>query len=560
MATYSHQTPIRRTYLTNTSNLYSLTITAPFHLFHHASRPESNETISDIHISPRDIVRIIKKLKLNSAAGPDRLPPIFFKNTTNNIAFPLTIIFQSFIDLQQLPNEWKHSIITPKFKKGQTSSPANYRPIALTCTCCKILESIISSALTEFLLIHNLISKQQHGFLKRHSTATNLLESLNDWTLSFANKQTTIVAYIDFQRAFDSISHSKLIHKLMSYGISGNLLYWIQSFLTHRTQSVRVGSCLSNSCSVSSGVPQGSVLGPLLFLLFINDISDPFGNEISSELFADDIKIYTVLTHPDSFLNFQKHLDSIHLWSSLWQLPISHSKSNCFEISSRPTLISSTTFNISGFPLTSISSVIDLGIRFDRNLKFSVHINETITRANQRAHLIFRSFLSKNATSLIHAYKTYVRPLLEYNTTVWSPSLVGPITALEGVQRHFTKRLVGFDSLSYAERLTKSNLQSLEHRRLMSDLIACFNIVHGYSALCFNDFFSFSHNPSSRGHPLRLSIPLSKTNTDKHFFSNRVVIPWNSLPADLVTTTCPKSFKNQLGKINLSKFLIFPTI
>ena len=250
---------------------------------------------------------------------------------------------------------------------------------------------------------------------------------------SHLRTKTTIVAYIDFQRAFDSISHSKLIHKLMSYCISGNLLYWIQSFLTHRTQSVRVGSCLSNSCSVSSGVPQGSVLGPLLFLLFINDISDQFGNEISSELFADDIKIYTVLSHPDSFLDFQKHLDSIHLWSSLWQLPISHSKSNCFEISYRPALISSTTFNISGFPLTSISSVIDLGIRFDHNLKFSVHINETITRANQRAHLIFRSFLSKNPTSLVHAYKTYVRPLLEYNTTVWSPSLVGPITALEGV-------------------------------------------------------------------------------------------------------------------------------
>ena len=198
------------------------------------------------------------------------------------------------IHLRSLPHEWKHSILTPKFKKGDPSDPSNYRPIALTCTCCKLLESLITSNLVNFLLTHKLISKSQHGFMKRHSTCTNLLESLKDWTLSLSNRKSVIVGYIDFQRAFDSISHAKLIHKLISYGIDGNLLYWIQAFLSDRTQSVRIGSTLSSSCMVTSGVPQGSVLGPILFNIFINDITDSVQDHVTVKLFADDVKLYSL--------------------------------------------------------------------------------------------------------------------------------------------------------------------------------------------------------------------------------------------------------------------------
>ena len=138
------------------------------------------------------------------------------------------ILFRSLIDLHDLPSEWKHSIVTPIYKKGSPSAPSNYRPIALTCSCCKILESLIVSDLLYFLQSHNLISKHQHGFLKHHSTCSNLLESLNDWTLSLSNRKCVVVAYIDFARAFDSISYPKLFIKLAAYGIGGNLLFWIK--------------------------------------------------------------------------------------------------------------------------------------------------------------------------------------------------------------------------------------------------------------------------------------------------------------------------------------------
>ena len=255
----------------------------------------------------------------------------------------------------------------------------------------------------------------------------------------------------------------------------------------------------------------------------------------------------------------QNHLDLINAWSSEWQLPISHSKCKCIRNWQTLPPLNNHTFHTSSTPLTSLQSTSDLGITIDNTLSFNIHIQGIIFRANQRSHLIHRCFLSKNANSLLRAYKVYVRPLLEYITPAWSPQEIGLINSVEAVQRSFTKRLSGLRDTSYANRLSLLGLQSLDHRRLISDLATCFSIVHGNSPLEFAHFFTFSHNPSSRGHSLRLSIPLVKTNSAKYVFSSRVVQPWNSLPADVVTTTYVKLFKRKLAKLNLSKFLILPT-
>ena len=423
-------------------------------------------------------------------------------------------------------------------------------------TCCKILECVVASEIICFLNSHNLITKQQHGFLQKHSTVTNLLESVNDWTFSLSNRKSVVIAYIDFKRAFDAVSHSKLIHKLAAYGIHGNLLFWIASFLSNRKQYVRVGSSLSSLSLVTSGVPQGSVIGHLLFNLFINDITDNLDSSTTSKIFADDIKLYTEFSTTISPQHLQTHLDLINQWSITWQLPISHSKCNILVLG-RHAL--NQPFSISDVIVPTVDFNLDLGVTVDSDLKFTTHITNIVKKAKQRSALIHRCFLSRNIPSLIRAFQTYVRPIVEYATHIWSPHFLNSINLIESVQRSFTKRLPGLGDFSCHERLSILELKSLEHRRFIFDLILCYNIVHGHNSLSFNDFFSFFNNPSSRGHSLKLAFPTVKSDTRKYFFSTRVVKIWNALPTNIVHAPSTHSFKSLLSYHDLTNFLVIPT-
>jgi hypothetical protein len=187
----------------------------------------------------------------------------FFKECSLWLCEPLAYVFQSCFDHSYLPPVWLRAYITPAFKKGDAADPQNYRPIALTCIMCKLMEHIIKDQLLGYLLNKNLISKQQHAFIIKHSTASNLLECIHDWSVALNDSNSVDVIYIDFKRAFDSIVYSKLIHKLTCYGISGKLLAWISAFLHNRLQSVVIENTNSTYVDVISGVPQGSVLGPI---------------------------------------------------------------------------------------------------------------------------------------------------------------------------------------------------------------------------------------------------------------------------------------------------------
>ena len=405
--------------------------------------------------------------------------------------------------------------------------------------------------LLEYLNIHKLISKCQHGFLQKHSCVTNLLESCRDWSISLAAHTSVVVANIDFQRAFDTVSHTKLLHKLSGYGIHGNLFHWISSFLSDRLQRVKVGSSVSKYCSVCSGIPQGSVIGPLLFNLFINDITDNLNPSVTVKLFADDVTMYSNICHENSCSDFQSSLNLIKQWSHDWQLIISVVKSNIIIMGSN---IDADFFLDDTKPLTCVDSLKSLGVTLN-SLTFSDHINDIVTRAKRSASLIFRCFNSHHVPSLTNAFKIYVRPMVEYATPVWSPYTVQSITQVEDVQRAFTRRLPGLSGLSYAERLNILGLQTLEHRRLLADILMCYKIIHGHIALNFDDFFSFSSNPT-RGHPFKLIVPVAKCNRSKYAFASRVVPVWNLLPVSVVECRTVNAFKRCLREVDLSKFLI----
>lgn len=254
------------------------------------------------------------------------------------------------------------------------------------------MERIVKLQLIDYLLNNNLITRHQHGFLSKRSTVTNLIEASHDWVLAVSDRKAVDVVYVDFSRAFDSIVFSKLLIKLQQYGIAGKLLSWISAFLHNRTQCVVLENCFSSICDVLSGVPQGSVLGPLLFLIFVNDVTSVSVGETALKLYADDVKLYSVIENNSSSVSLQQSLDLLTEWSHKWQLSINANKCSVFSISNPP-YNSSRSYHISGTTLSAKSSVSDLGIQFDSALSYKNHISNIIAKAKQRVGIFLEVFL-----------------------------------------------------------------------------------------------------------------------------------------------------------------------
>jgi len=457
---------------------------------HNFSSP-TNFSLTDIVFGPGLINKAIKKLKSKAKGGPDGIPPLFFKKCKLWVSPVLSHIFQSCFEAGFMPTIWLKAFITPIFKKGNKLDPCNYRPIALTCVMCKLMESVVKDQLISYLLVHKLISKHQHAFILHHSTTTNLLECTLDWSISLNSKHCVDIIYIDFQRAFDSIVHSKLILKLQSFGINGKLLAWLTAFLSNRTQCVVIENCLSDERPVLSGVPQGSVIGPILFLLFINDIDSVCSGITNFKLFADDLKLYSNVTACSSNTDLQLSLDNLSLWANSWQLTINTNKCSVLGLHGR-FRSSNKSYYFNGCLLSSTNPIRDLGILINDNLYYKSHINSIVSKSLQRIGILFRGFLCRDLHFLRKAFIIYVRPLIEYNSILWSPNQKKYIDLIEKVQRRFTKRIPCLHNLPYLDRLKTINLESLELRRLHFDLFYYYKILHNLTDINPDNFFHLS--------------------------------------------------------------------
>src|SRR5437870_2173172 len=276
--------------------------------------------------------------------------------------------------------------------------------------------------------------------MAKRSTCTNLMETLNHWILTMKNGYYTRVAYIDLARAFDSVCHSKLIYKLSGLGISGSLLAALSSYLDSRTQQVKIQEALSDTVLIKSGVPQGSVLGPVLFVIYINELGKLFPEPIKSKYFADDAKMYSQITSSVDLNNSQGSLDMLSTWANSWQLSISVNKCCTMDITCNNRIISDSNVcnSVDDIKINNVQQIRDLGVIVDSKLKFTAHIAKIVSTAKQRTALLYRAFLTREQKFLIIAYKSYILPLVEYCSPTWSPNSVGDILLLESVQRSLT--------------------------------------------------------------------------------------------------------------------------
>lgn len=399
----------------------------------------------------------------------------------------------------KLHMDWKFAVVKPLHKKGHKSTVSNYRPDSLTSIVCKTLERIIRDELTEYLEKNSLLSRDQHGFRAGRSCASQLLEIMEIWTRFLHESRAFDTVYLDFAKAFDKVPYERLKLKLHSYGIDGKLFDWLSDFLQSRSQSVMVNSVCSSKIRVTSGIPQGSVLGPLLFVIYINDLPNVVASHI--KIFADDTNIFRAIESLEDQVSFQDDLSQLSEWSERWQLPFNVAKCNLIHYGSKNPLFD---YYLNGENIPCGYFEKDLGVTFDASLKFTLHIRNMVSKANSRLGLFKRNFSNLSRDVFLPLYKSLVRPLLEYCCIIWYPLLKTDSIEIEKVQRRATKLVPEVSHLCYAERLRFLQLDSLSFRRKRNDMLQVFKIIHNLDNLEVTDFFCFNNQSTTRGHDFKL--------------------------------------------------------
>ena len=368
-----------------------------------------------------DVYKLLSSLDTSSSMGPDGIHPYLLNKCAINLTYPLFLIFRKSLSTASLPLAWKRSLIIPIFKKGTRQDPLNYRPISLTSVSCKMFEKLIVNQLNVYLDNNSLICNQQFGFRKNRSVEDQLLLTYNDITSWLDSGYFCDLILFGFMKAFDVVNHQILLTKLSSIGIGHPLLGWIADFLTNRTTQVAVSSSCSSPTTVLSGVPQGSVLGPILFLIFINFV--PNGVHSRFMIFADDLKIFlsvqkssisSILTD----LNIaQQDINHVVSTAQSWGLSLNTSKSAVIRFQRGnfdwKLLGPYSDYYIGNSKIKFVNSHSDLGITIDSSLRFHAHINTIVCKANGLASNLLRSTINRSPSFMIPVYKTHIRPILE---------------------------------------------------------------------------------------------------------------------------------------------------
>ena len=504
---------------------------------------QTNSIIDDIEINEQTVLSKITKLNQTKSPGPDNIHPKVLYEVKEIVSLPLALIYNISLNQSKLPSDWKIANVSPIFKKGGRSKVQNYRPVSLTSVCCKILERIFRDPIFEHLENQGILTNDQHGFRQKRSCVTQLLEVMEIWLNIFDQGLAWDTIYMDFAKAFDRVPHNRLLAKIRSLGIRGKLLNWISDFLTNRKQRVVIGNSASPWTEVTSGIPQGSVLGPILFVMYINDLP----NEVMSyiKIFADDTKIFRAIRSISDINKIQKDIDRLVAWSIKWQLYFNSSKCKVIHYGKNNP---NHNYNINNSKLAEDDKEKDLGVLFDNKLTFQSHIRQICASANSRVGLIKKTFNNHSLSNIKLLHKSLVRPILEYGSVIWAPHLKKDIIEIEKIQKRMTKLVPELSNLPYKVRLQRMNLTTLEYRRKRADIIQIFRIAKGIDNLNFQDFFEVDTNRRTRGHRLKIRKTHCNTNKKLCAFPQRAINNWNLLPSEAIDCNTLNSFKSKIEK------------
>lgn len=471
-------------------------------------------TIHKIQINRDYILKLIRNIDTSKGAGNDKIPPIFFHKCALSLASPIALVFNKCLRDGYFPKIWKQAHIVPVHKKDQKTVIENYRPISILNVLSKMLERVVHTHI--YPVIAPLIPIEQHGFMKGRSTATNLSVFIDNVASGMDGGKQVDVVYTDFEKAFDRVDHIILLRKLYELGIRGSLLRWMESYLRNRSQAVVVGGFCSDFINVSSGVPQGSILGPLLYASYLYDIGSCF-QHARFLMYADDTKIYMNVNNQKDCLNLQADLNKMGCYYLENRIGINIKKCQYISFTRKKNIINFE-YEISNAKIKKVDLVRDLGVLVDAKLSFSEHIGTVVNKAYKSLGFVLRvSRPFSDISCLKILYCSYVRSVLEYCSMIWSPQYVIYKQNIEDIQRKFIKHLnyrCYHTFNNYSASCFYYNLLTLENRRTLADMTFLHGVCGGRidcPALSVK-ILRFSCPKSRTRHTKLFAVPYSRTN------------------------------------------------
>ena len=525
--------------------------------------------LTHITIFTPGVTKLLSKIKVSKASGPDNIPNMVLKECAAELSPAVTCIFQRSIDSGTLPADWTSANIAPVFKKGDRHKAENYRPVSLTSVLSKILEHSICHSMMSHFDTYKVLSNLNHGFRSGFSPETQLAVTIDDLAKKLDKNLQTDVIILDFSKAFDTVPHDRLLHKLFSYGIRGQLHTWFTNYLK-RTMRVIVEGELSSEAEVLSGVPQGTVLGPILFLVHINDLPDCVSSSV--RLFADDCLLYRVINSIDDHIALQSDLKALEKWSNDWGMKFNATKCYVLPIKKK----SSYFYQLNNTILQEVTSNPYLGINISNDLKWSNHINSVCKKASSTLGFVRRNLLNSPKASRLTAYISLVRSLLEYGSIIWDPYVQKDIDKLERIQRQAAR----FICRDYHTRvpgcvsnmLKDLDLPTLQTRRRNLRLSFLFKVAEGMLPPLPPDVYLTQMKNKRKIKPTNFENCVSKnivnnyiTNNSRPFeipknngcdayknsFFVRTIPEWNGLANHIVTAESIETFKTRINKCNI---------
>ena len=487
------------------------------------------------NITIDEIKDVLLNLRLGKAVGNDKISHNMLKHTASTVCKPLEIIFNCSLQTGRFPHMWKSAIIIALFKKGIKSDPTNYRPISLLSCVGKVFERVIFKYIYNFLIDNSLIYKYQSGFMHKHSTVHQLIEIYHNICLALENHEIICSVFCDISKAFDRVWHKGLIKKIEGYGITGNLLRWLENYISNRYQRVSIRNCLSEKGNLKGGVPQGSVLGPLLFLLYINDIAD--NTQSFSRLFADD----TSLLYSSNNINeieviVNSDLSKIYNWSKEWLIDFNPKKTECIifstnQAANKPCIV----FNNENVKF--VENHKHLGVTFSHNCKWHCHIENILKSTSSQLSMLRKFKFSLSRHNLEAIYFTYILPLLEYACELWDGCTQQEYNKIEQIQHEAARIITGLPKFSSLESLYfETGWEPLHSRRRRRKLNMFYKIRNNNAPSYLCDCllpFERNENAYNLRNQTDYSNPFTRLQLYRNSFFPSSIKLWNNLTPEI---------------------------